>query len=106
MGGKGERGDQKPPIRASDFKVLAAFLQGYLHQDFLVDHKTPLGALAAFRREAAPEEVTELKSEIERFLEGSRILPFATVQRIFTGELHSGWMPQSREDLVRLLEGF
>jgi CdiI immunity protein len=93
---------QKPLIKPSDYKALTAFLRGYLHQDFSLEHKTPAAALEAYRRQATPEEFAELKRELARFLRQTGTLPFEIVQRIFTNQLGSYWLPKSHEDLARL----
>ena len=38
------------------FPALTQFLSGYLHEDFVLDHKTPEGARAAFLKDANARE--------------------------------------------------
>ena len=79
MGGEAMSGGGKARIRAADFRTLAVFLQGYLHQDFRAEYKTPKGALKAYCRDTTPREVERLKSELSRFVEEIRAWPFRRV---------------------------
>jgi hypothetical protein len=103
MGDEGRGGGGKARIRLAEFKTLAAFLQGYLHQDFRAEYKTPVAALEAYCREASPGEVKKLKIELARFVRQSRAWPFPAVQETLGREFHCGWLPRRRADLVRLL---
>ena len=90
------------PINVSDYKTLANFLRGYLHQDFRLEYKTPVAALQAYRRDATPTEVANLKNELDRFLREIQGMPFDAVQRLLTVQFGSGWLPRNREDLSQL----
>ena len=94
----------QPLIKSSDYKALTAFLRGYLHQDFKLEHKTPSAALEAYCRQATPAEIAELKRELVQFLRQTRTVPFETVQRLLTSELGSGWLPKTRDELAALQE--
>lgn len=61
------------PLSSERFPHLTAFLSGYLHQDFVLDHKTPAGALAAFLADAGADERAGLRAEwqhLKRVIEG------------------------------------
>jgi hypothetical protein len=103
MGDESRSGESKARIRASEFKTLAAFLQGYLHQDFREEHKTPKAALKAYCRAAAPGEIKRLRAESARFLRESKAWPFSAVQETLRRAFHCGWLPRRRADLIRLL---
>ena len=103
MGGKEMGEEGKARICVAKFKTLAVFLQGYLHQDFRAEYKTPKAALAAYCREATPGEVKRLKTELARFVKASRVWPFSMVQETLGREFHCGWLPRRRADLAQLL---
>ncbi|MFL6514826.1 MAG: contact-dependent growth inhibition system immunity protein [Chthoniobacterales bacterium] len=90
-------------IRADEFRVLSEFLSGYLHQDFRSEYETPKAAVKAYRREATHDEVERLRIQFERFVAETRAMPFTAVQQLLVDEFHSGWLPQSREDLTKLV---
>lgn len=96
-------GGPTPPMRASDFATLSAFLRGYLHQDFRAEHETVAGAVEAYCREAAPPEVDRLRTEVEHFVSESRALPFEAVQGVLM-EFHSGWLPASPAKWLELVK--
>jgi len=93
-------------FRSSDLKALRAFVGGYLHQDFVAEHKTPAGALDAYCREADRAEILELEGDLDHFMAKTSAMPFIAAREIFVRELHSGWAPPDRAaltDLVRLV---
>lgn len=92
-----------PMFSDSDLKALRAFIGGYLHQDFAAEHKTPATALEAYCREADRQEVLELESDFDRFMDKTNAMPFVAVREIFVHELHSGWAPPSRAALAHLV---
>jgi hypothetical protein len=85
------------------FPALAAFLKGYLHEDFPDEHGSPAGAVRAFCRDASAGERRALESELVMLLEAARKNPPRALQRFVTRELGSGWNPKSADDLERLL---
>jgi hypothetical protein len=91
---------------SSDLKALRAFVGGYLHQDFVAEHKTPAGALEAYCREVDRAEIVELEGDLDCFMFKTSTMPFDAAREIFVRELHSGWSPPDRvalADLVRIL---
>lgn len=93
----------EPMFGDSDLKVLRAFVGGYLHQDFVSEHKTPATALNAYCREAGRREILELESDLDRFINKTRSIGFGDVRELFVRELHSGWAPPNRAALAHLL---
>lgn len=83
------------------FPRLSQFASGYLHQDFVVEHKTPRGALRAFLADASPDERAELLADVERFLAASVLRPWSEVRAAFLA-LGGAWAPRSRAELVEL----
>jgi contact-dependent growth inhibition (CDI) system CdiI-like immunity protein len=87
----------------SDLVALRAFVSGYLHQDFVAEHKTPATALDAYCREASRKEILELESDLDRFMDKTSTMGFGDVRELFVRELHSGWAPPNRAALAHLL---
>ncbi len=54
--------------RPGTFPHLRAFLSGYLHQDFLLDHPTPAAALRAFLADANASGRRALRDDMQAFL--------------------------------------
>jgi CdiI immunity protein len=84
------------------FPALHAFLTGYLHEDFVGEHKTPRGASRAFRRDAQPAEQRALEEEAARFIALSAEWPWRDVRHAFS-DLGARWAPRSRAALVEFL---
>ena len=84
------------------FPALSAFLAGYLHQDFQLDHQTPAGAARAFHRDADATDRAALSKEAARFLAATESIDWSLV-RDALDRLGSAWAPRTRADLVRLL---
>lgn len=89
------------PLSAERFPHLAAFLSGYLHQDFVLDHKTPAGALAAFLADAGAEERAGLRAEWQHFKRAIEGRLWREVRDAFTA-LGGAWRPGSRTALLDL----
>lgn len=85
-----------------EFPALYAFLSGYLHEDFVVEHKTPRAASRAFVRDARPAEQRALQQEAARFIAISGDWPWRDVRRAFS-DLGARWAPKSRAALVEFL---
>jgi len=94
------------PVRRSDFPALCDFLDGYLHQDFVVEHGTVAGAGAAFLRDANAAERKDLVRELRAFMTATAGLPIERVGDLVTHELGGSWLPASREALDALLAVF
>lgn len=85
------------------FPALGAFLAGYLHQDFVQEHKTAAGATRAFQREADPAEQRQLAAEAARFAALIEPWSWAEVRSALT-ELGAAWRPRSRAVLLAVLQ--
>lgn len=92
-----------PKFGDSELSALRTFVGGYLHQDFVAEHKTPAAALNAFCRDASRREILELESDLGHFLSKTSALKFGDVRALFVRELHSGWAPPDRAALAHLL---
>ena len=90
-------------LTAGKFPALAAFLKGYLHQDFPEEHGSVSAAVAAFCRDASAEERGRLAAELARLLAQAKALPSSVVGRFVTRDLGSAWSPGSTSELADIL---
>ena len=88
-------------VNASALPHLSAFLSGYLHQDFFLDHPTPGAALRAFLDESSLAERRALQRDWSRFLEATHGWAWRDVRRAFA-DLGGAWLPASRAALAEL----
>ena len=98
--------DPVPPrgLRGEVFPALRAFLRGYLHQDFAAVHGSVRAAAEAFRADASPAERDQLVRELESLATIVSGQKARALRRSIAGEMGSGWMPKSREEILELLE--
>ena len=89
----------------NEFPALAQFLAGYLHEDFMLDHKTPEGARDAFLKDANARERAAVQKDLERFLATSETLAWTQVRADF-GAIGGAWTPKSRSALATFARGF
>lgn len=90
--------------RPAAFPHLRAFLSGYLHQDFLLDHPTPADALRAFLAEANASERQALRDDVRAFLAATDGASWRDALEAFVG-LGGAWLPSNRRALFSLLAG-
>lgn len=81
---------------------LRRFLDGYLHQDFALEHGDSRGAARAFIRDAGPADVAKLATELARFLGHARARP-EREWRAALGALGGAWRPAGLAALEALL---
>ena len=91
-------------VHASDFPELRKVFSGYLHEDFLDEHKTAAAALEAFEADANQEERRRFHAEAKRFLEVTAPLEFDEVVALLS-RLGSRWTPPTRKALIAALGG-
>ena len=87
------------------FPALTEFLSGYLHEDFVLDHKTPEGARDAFLKDANARERAAVAHEFEQFLAATRAQSWTDVRTSFSA-LGGAWTPKSRAALNDFARGF
>ena len=87
------------------FPALTQFLCGYLHEDFVLDHKTPEGARDAFLKDASARERAAVADEFERFLASVETLSWTDARTGFNA-LGGAWTPKSRATLNAFARGF
>ena len=89
------------PARKPQLPHLAAFLSGYLHEDFLLDHDTPEQALAEFLAVSTPAERRALAKDWRLFRASVESLPWPAVRQGLAA-VGGAWRPPSRAALDRL----
>ena len=55
-------------MESATYPALSSFLSAYLHEDFVLEHRTPSLAMAAFCLKASDGERRALRQDCERFL--------------------------------------
>jgi hypothetical protein len=91
-------------LRGDLFPALRAFLKGYLHQDFAAVHGSVRGAAEAFLSDASADERDQLVGELEalaKIVTGHKARAF---RGFIGGDVGSGWMPKSRDEILELLD--
>ncbi|MPZ18724.1 MAG: hypothetical protein GEV06_12530 [Luteitalea sp.] len=91
------------PVLVAVFPELTQVLQGYLHEDFGIEHGSAHEAIAAYRADASDEERARFNREVGRFLRmvhGARI---SAIRRILARDFRSAWAPRSVAELRSVL---
>jgi hypothetical protein len=83
------------------FPALRAFLSGYLHQDFALEHASPTDALNAFLASASDEERDALRRDWHAFVAASKDRSWRDLRQAFS-DLGGAWRPPSRAVLHEL----
>lgn len=98
VGGRGRRA-------VDSYPALTKMLDGYFHQDMLVECGGPAAAARTYARDATAAERAAAARELARFIQATSGLPLAEVRRLLGG-LGGAWRPPSeaalREVLARL----
>ncbi len=84
------------------YAALARFLDGYLHQDFRIEHRSAAGAARAFARVASEREQRDVVRQLRRFIDSADEKSPAEWQHALTG-IGGAWRPDSLDDLRALL---
>ena len=93
-----------PGLRQDEFPALTSFVRGYLHEDFPEVHGSARAAAAAFCADADPNERRQLAEELEALVRIAASRSVRDLRRFVTGDLGSQWQPESRDELVELLD--
>lgn len=96
---RGQSPSLPQPLDPNDFPVLADFLVGYLHQDFLDDFESPEAAVADFLSSADEGERRALVQDWRSFRSTVQGWPFEAVVEALTEDLGSGWQPLNQAEL-------
>ncbi len=94
---------KKRQVNPDDYPALSQFLAGYLHEDFVLDHKTPEGARDAFLKDANAKERAAVRRDLERFLADSTAATWSAIRTDFSA-LGGAWAPKSRAALASFAE--
>ncbi len=97
------RPPRPPAVDPASYPAVRAFLRGYLHEDFELEHGSVEGALTAFRAEADLSERDALKREGAALAEAARGLPLRELRRLLADGFGCAYRPRSREEGERLL---
>ena len=84
---------------AKQYPALARFLDGYLHQDFKLEHRTARAATTAFIRDATDREVASVASELDRFMEAVATHPWSE-RRDTVARVGGAWRPATIAELA------
>jgi len=100
--GMARRG-QVPVVSREEFPELAAFVRGYLHEDYLVEYGSAEAARDVFLADASADERRALADECRAFLATVAGQPVSVVRRILTHDLGCAWRPARTADVVAVL---
>ena len=88
--------------RVPDYPQLRQFFEGYLHEDFVQEHRTPEGALRAFEADANAAELRRFRAEAKRLLARVESAELDDIRELLA-KLGSSWAPRSRAAVAKLL---
>lgn len=88
--------------RAPDYAQLRQFFEGYLHEDFIQEHRSPAGALRAFEADASAAELRRFRAEAKRLLARVESEELDEIRELLA-KLGSAWAPRSRAAAAKLL---
>ncbi len=84
---------------AKSYPALARFLDGYLHQDFKLEHRTARAATTAFLRDATDREVARVANDFDRFVAALASRPWDE-RRDALARLGGAWRPATVAELA------
>ena len=87
----------RPHLRRAGFPALTAFVQGYLHEDYVAEYGSVFQAIDAFMRDAGDKDRSALRRDFRGCAEATSAWPIERLQDFFTRELGGAWAPPSRE---------
>jgi hypothetical protein len=82
-----------PEVTRGAFPVLATFVRGYLHEDWVLDYETAHDARDEFLRDALPAERREFHEECEIFHQRTGGLSIDQLRQVLADGLGSAWSP-------------
>ncbi|MEP6871530.1 MAG: contact-dependent growth inhibition system immunity protein [Anaerolineaceae bacterium] len=86
---------------AKQYPALARFLDGYLHQDFRLAHRTARAATTAFIRDATDHEVARVANEFDRFMEAIASHSWSE-RRDVLSRIGGAWRPATVPELAAI----
>lgn len=94
---QGHAGEKKL-FDPADYPALREFFPAYLHEDFVDEYGSAIGALKGFLGDASGDEILQAKEEWRNFREAFREKPFPEIQAAI-GKLGSAWLPEDEIEL-------
>lgn len=88
--------------RVPDYPQLRQFFEGYLHEDFVQEHRSPQGALRAFEADASATERRRFRAEAKRLLAQVESEELDEIRELLA-RLGSRWAPRSRAAVAKFL---
>jgi hypothetical protein len=86
-------------VNADELPSLAAFLGGYLHEEWQLDFGSAAEAAYAFVGEADLDDVEELAADWTVLIEATHDLDLAAVNRLLRERFRSGWHLTAKDEL-------
>ena len=90
-------------IDKTQFPLLSEFARGYLHQDLIPEHGSPLKATKAYLNDLSTTERKKAADEAFRFRKLMRGLSSAEVNRVMS-KLGASWRFVSKDELDQVLQ--
>ncbi len=91
-------------VNPEDLPSLAAFVGGYLHEDWQLEFGSAAEAAYAFIGEADLDDVEELESDWQVLAEATRDLPLAAVNRLLRERFRSGWHLAAKSEIAAVAQ--
>jgi len=85
-------------MESATYPALSSFFSAYLHEDFVLEHRTPSLAMAAFCLKASDGQRRALREDCERFLRATKDWQWKDVKAAMR-DLGGSWAPRSRSAL-------
>lgn len=92
------RADHRPKINPADYLALTNFLRGYLHQDVMAAHGSPIRAAQQFRKDADEREAAVVHAELERLLDETSALSDTEISDLLEN-FGSSWRFATRREI-------
>lgn len=90
-------------VRRADYPALTAFVQSYLHEEYVQEHGSVGGAALAFSVDASAYERAQVIKEWHLFMAATAGQSIKHIAELLTRELGGAWAPQSRQELDALV---
>lgn len=93
-----------PEVTRVAFPLVAAFLRGYLHEDWAADYESAVEAREAFLADASAEERHAFALECGAFQTLTARLTVDEMVRVLHESLGSAWQPADLAEVRRVLQ--
>lgn len=90
-------------VRRAQYPALTAFIQSYLHEDYVQEHGSVGGAALAFSVDANAHERAQVIKEWHAFMAATAGQSIEHIGELLTRELGGAWAPQTRRELDALV---